>query len=184
MAEPSTGQQPRLPRSASDLRATFLVLLAGAFASATYAEIAKIVIDRRTPVEAVGISGSRIKYEEIRGRLFGEVDPRRAENAIIQDLEAAPQNARGKVEYISTFTLLHPIDGIDDSGVLLAPIPNRGQRGIAAQRYERLMASVYYDRHYDIVDRLASRPSREAERRCVGYESGDGVDAGAESSAP
>jgi hypothetical protein len=100
--------------------AALVAMLATMGAAPTRAEIVKIVIDRRNPVDAVGTSGSKIGYEEIRGRLFGEVDPERTENAIIQDLDAAPQNARGKVEYISTFTLLRPIDAAKDSGVLLA----------------------------------------------------------------
>ena len=152
MAGRSTGQVPRfLPLGLRSSRATFLVLLASVSASPTHAEIVQIVIDRRTPMDAVGNGGSGVGYEEIRGRLFGEVDPKRPENTIIQDLDAAPQNARGKVQYISTFTLLRPVNATKDSGVLLAPIPNRGHRGIASQRYVRSMASEVYDRGYSVV---------------------------------
>jgi len=152
MPGPSTGQATRLlPLGLRHARATFFALIVGAIVFPTHAEIVKIVIDQHTPIDAVSGSGSKLGYEEIRGRLFGEVDPRRSENAIIQDLDAAPQNARGNVEYISTFTLLRPVDSTVNSGVLLAPIPNRGRRGIASQRYVHSMAPVFYERGYSVL---------------------------------
>ena len=40
------------------------------------------------------------QYEKLRGRAFGEVDPSDPRNAIIADIELAPRNARGMVEYL------------------------------------------------------------------------------------
>ena len=52
--------------------------------------------------QAAGAAGpTRI----IRGRVHGEVDPADPHNRIIQDLELAPRNARGQVEYVATFSL-------------------------------------------------------------------------------
>lgn len=152
-------------------------LLASAGASAAQAEIVRMVIDRRAPAEDAGNSGRSGAYEEIRGRVFGEVDPKRPENAIIQDLDAAPVNARGKVEYISTFTLLRPVDRSKNSGVLLAPLPNRGGRGVASWRTSKgLIDPLFYDRGYSVLwvgwqADLPERPSANSSAAALKMES-------------
>ena len=67
-------------------------------------------------------------YERITGRVFGELDPRDRRNAVITDLDLAPRNARGMVEYVATFTLWQPTDPAKASGVLIYAVPNRGNR--------------------------------------------------------
>jgi hypothetical protein len=54
--------------------------------------------------------GSGIRHEKIAGEICGKLDPKDRRNAIIQDISLALLNARGKVEYVATFTLLKPID--------------------------------------------------------------------------
>jgi hypothetical protein len=49
-------------------------------------------------------------YERLAGRFFGELDPSDPLNAIINDLFLASKNARGRVKYAATFTLIRPID--------------------------------------------------------------------------
>ena len=51
-------------------------------------------------------------YERLTGRFFGELNPTHALNAIIADLDLAPRNGRGFVEYPGTFTILKPVDAI------------------------------------------------------------------------
>src|SRR5437867_7103948 len=91
--------------------------------------------DSRTPAytlsiaktEAVaGTFGSVGEYERISGTFTGEVDPRDSKNAIIQDLQLAPKNANGMVEYTSQFVLFKPKDMNKASGVLRYDAPNRG----------------------------------------------------------
>ena len=65
-------------------------------------------------------------YERIKGEAHGEVDPGDRRNRIIQDLELAPRNARGKVEYVATFALIKPADPTRFSGVLMYSVVNRG----------------------------------------------------------
>jgi hypothetical protein len=79
--------------------------------------------------------GSGRQYERIQGRIYGEIDPKDRRNAIIQDIALAPTNARGKVEYVTTFTLLKPIDMTKSSGVLVYEVVNRGA-SIVPRRYE------------------------------------------------
>ena len=112
--------------------------------SSGWAEITRIVIDKRLPL----VDGGRVfaGYELIRGRLFGEVDPKHGSNALIQDIALAPLNERGRVEYISTFTLLRPSKG---SRVLLNILPNRGRT--AAPTFRGLIDPAYSDRGYSIL---------------------------------
>ena len=65
-------------------------------------------------------------YERIKGLAHGEVDPGDRRNRIIQDLELAPRNARGRVEYVATFALIKPADPGKVSGVLMYSVVNRG----------------------------------------------------------
>lgn len=73
-----------------------------------------------------GTFGSVGAYQKITGTFTGEVDPKDARNAIIQDLQLAPLNANGKVEYTSDFVLFKPKDMSKASGVLRYDAPNRG----------------------------------------------------------
>ena len=73
---------------------------------------------RRTP--------GLLAYERLTGHFYGELDPKNALNAVINDILLAPRNARGHVEYSATFTLLRPVDSSKVSGVLWYEVPNRG----------------------------------------------------------
>ena len=63
--------------------------------------------------------GSVGPYEVIKGRAHGELDPRDRRNALIQDIDRTPTNARGRVPYVATFTLARPLDRARASGVLM-----------------------------------------------------------------
>ena len=65
-------------------------------------------------------------HERISGLAYGELDPADPKNAVITDIELAPRNARGKVEYIATFSLVKPVDMSKASGVLVYTVVNRG----------------------------------------------------------
>ncbi|HTO96929.1 MAG TPA: alpha/beta hydrolase domain-containing protein [Myxococcales bacterium] len=97
------------------------------------ARVTRIVIDKVTP-----LSGQTLAYEQVAGRLFGELDPFDSHNSIIQDIELAPRNAHGKVEYMSTFLLVKPVDMSLSSHLMWQDVPNRGGRIVlaAASRQE------------------------------------------------
>jgi Alpha/beta hydrolase domain len=59
----------------------------------------------------------------IEGRVAGELKPTEA----IPDLDKAPRNARGLVEYAARISLIVPADPKSGNGVLLIDIPNRGR---------------------------------------------------------
>jgi len=70
-------------------------------------------------------------YERLSGRFYGELDPADPKNALITDIQFAPRNARGKVEYVGTFSLMKPLDLSRASGVLIYSVVNRGN-GVAS----------------------------------------------------
>jgi hypothetical protein len=86
--------------------------------TAAHAHIVKIEIVR---VEPAGPT-----HERITGNAYGELDPADPKNAVITEIDLAPRNARGKVEYVTKFTLVRPTEMMRSSGVLLYTVVNRG----------------------------------------------------------
>jgi len=66
------------------------------------------------------------QYEKIVGKAYGEVNPHDPKNAIIVDIEFAPRNARGNVEYAFDFYILKPIDLRKGARKVMYEPPNRG----------------------------------------------------------
>lgn len=94
--------------------------------SVTFAQVMRLEITSREPAGGGRTYGDVGAYETIRGRAYGEVDPADRHNRIIQDLALAPRNARGRVEYVATFSLMKPVDMSRASGVLVYTVVNRG----------------------------------------------------------
>jgi len=121
---------------ASSQRSFKRALCYGALAAVTAAwtptaqsRVTRIVLDTVTsPAFSGATFGNAGQYETIAGRAYGELDPNDAHNAIIQDISLAPLNANGKVEYISTFFLVKPIDMSKGSRFMWHDVPNRGGR--------------------------------------------------------
>ncbi len=107
------------------MRAT-AVLLMVLLASPAAAQVTRLEITSR---QTTG------DFERLRGVVHGEVDPADRRNRIIQDLELAPRNARGRVEYVATFSLIKPTGTSKPSGVLIYSVVNRGN-GAAVESAE------------------------------------------------
>ncbi len=94
---------------------------------ALHARLTRIVVEKREAPAFKGQSfGKAGAYETLSGRYYGELDPKDPHNAIITDLQFAPRNARGMVDYSATFSLSRPVDPAHASGVLFYSVPNRG----------------------------------------------------------
>ena len=108
------------------------------FVSAAESQITRIVIDKarsESPTfegRAFGPNGSVGRYEKLRARAYGELDPADPRNAIITDLKLAPRNARGKVEYSMDVFILKPMDLTKGNHKLILDFNNRGEMRIAA----------------------------------------------------
>ena len=90
------------------------------------ARITKIVIDKTESYANGKTFGAIGQYEKLTGRAFGEVNPNDSHNAIIQDIQLAPRNAKGLVEYEADFILLKPVNTPLSNGLLFYNVPNRG----------------------------------------------------------
>jgi len=66
------------------------------------------------------------QYEKLVGKAFGEVNPHDRQNRDIVDIEFAPRNARGNVEYSFNFYILKPIDLKKGADKMMYEPPNRG----------------------------------------------------------
>lgn len=123
----------RLPKLSSQtfviaLVFAIAVLLAGAPAQA---KVKRIAIDKaksESPAYGGKTFGSVGQYEKLVGHAYGELDPKDPHNSIITDIQLAPRNSHGMVEYVATFTLFKPVDMSKASNVLLYDVVNRGRK--------------------------------------------------------
>jgi len=109
------------------LLGAFLVPLG--LATPANARIVRIAIDAaRSQSPAFGGFSWPVvgQYEKIVGTAFGEVNPDDPKNAVIVDIQLAPRNARGNVEYAFDFYILKPIDLSKGNHKVMYEPPNRG----------------------------------------------------------
>ena len=92
--------------------------------------ITKIVIEKRD-LFAGGhqfpVTGA---YEKLIGKAYGEVDPKNPLNKIIVNLDKAPRNTKGRVEYWTDIYILKPVDMKRGNGKIFYDAPNRGSKRI------------------------------------------------------
>src|SRR5260370_1060918 len=92
------------------------------------ARVVAVRVDRTEPFAdgvAFGASGA---YERVVGVARGEVDPRDRANAGIVNLDRAPRNPRGLVEYETDFYLLRPADPAKGNRKIVYEVNNRGRK--------------------------------------------------------
>ena len=119
------------------LRFTFACVVVAACvicaAVPAHARVRKIQITAKESPTFGGYSWPGVgQYEKIVGKAFGELDPNDPKNAVIVDLQLAPRNAKGKVEYSFDFYILKPIDLTKGNHKMLYEPPNRGRKTIGA----------------------------------------------------
>jgi hypothetical protein len=101
-------------------RSIAAVALLFAGAGVSRAEVTRVDIARRADV---GLSG----YEKIVGTIYFAVDPKAARNRVVADLDKAPANAAGLVEFSSDLYILRP-KATPGNGAALVDILNRGNK--------------------------------------------------------
>ena len=102
-------------------------LLAAVTAGGLFAEVASISIQTREPFQDGRGFGPVGAYETIRGVMHFAVDPRAAANRAIVDIDNAPVNDRGMVEFEADFQIMKPLDPKRANGALLFDVVNRGR---------------------------------------------------------
>jgi hypothetical protein len=133
-------------------RFLFAILPAVALTTPANARITRIVIEHKDSPAYKGQSfGEAGRYEWLRGHAYGELDPKDPLNAIVTDLQFAPRNARGFVEYTATFTLAKPVDLSKASGVLLYDVANRGRIALAGSSADAGALADLFKRGHVVV---------------------------------
>jgi hypothetical protein len=107
--------KPRTRHSVSVVIALFVS------AGAARAEVTRVEIKTRADV---GLSG----YEKIIGTIHFAVDPNDPRNRVVVDLDKAPVNASGRVEFSSDLYILKPKAPMPSNGAALVDVLNRGRK--------------------------------------------------------
>lgn len=89
--------------------------------------IIAIEIKSRAPFVGGASFGAVGAYERLDGVAIGELDPAHPANRGIVNLDKAPRNARGRVEYRSDICILRPVDAAKGNGRILYEVNNRGR---------------------------------------------------------
>ena len=92
------------------VRALLLACVVASSAMAARAEVVRLEITSREPMNNGQTVGAAGPFEIIRGKIHGEIDPRIRTTRSSRTSICAPRNARGKVEYVATFALAKPVD--------------------------------------------------------------------------
>ena len=73
--------------------------------------------------------GAAGAYERITAKALFTVDPKLPENQKVRDIDLAPRNEEGLVEFSADVYLIKPVDPKRGNGTLLYEVSNRGGRG-------------------------------------------------------
>ncbi|MEQ1776583.1 MAG: alpha/beta hydrolase domain-containing protein [Burkholderiales bacterium] len=112
------------------VRALACSVLAAAYAlviAPVHAEVSRVDITQRTDLfngRAYGAAGA---YEWVQGRAHFTLDPANARNKAVVDIELAPKNTQGLVEFSADMVILRPKDAAKANGVVVFDVINRGR---------------------------------------------------------
>ena len=81
-------------------------------------------------------------YEELKGRLHFAIDPLHPANRRITDVELAPCNAAGRVEWSADVSILLPVDRAKCSGRVMLDVVNRGNT-VAVPNFNRATRPLF-----------------------------------------
>jgi len=103
------------------------LVLAAAPAGARLIEINVTAVEPFADGAAFGETGT---YERVKGTFKGELDPADPRNKVIVNLDKAPRNAAGRVEYEADFFILRPADAARGNGKIIYDVTNRGRKNL------------------------------------------------------
>ncbi len=105
-------------------------LLLATFCVAATGGVVRIHVLERSDVLNGKSFGAAGAYERLAGKVYFEVDPKLDANRIICDIDFAPVNERGMVEFSADLDILKPRDPAAGNGTVLFEVSNRGGRGL------------------------------------------------------
>lgn len=133
----------------------------------TRAEVTRVEISSRQDVLGGKAFGNVGAYEKLSGKVYFAVDPNNPHNNTIADIDKAPRNSQGKVEFSADLFILRPKDSSRGNGVLLFDVPNRGGKGVLSS-LNRAKGSADPTTEDDFGDGLVMREGYTVV--CVGWE--------------
>src|ERR1700681_2001842 len=98
--------------------------------AAMWAEVTRVEITSHQDVlngKAFGTVGA---YEKLSGKVYFAVDPNNLHNKVIADIDKAPRNSQGKVEFSADLFIVRPKDPSHGNGVAFFDVVNRGNKGL------------------------------------------------------
>ena len=108
-------------------RRTILTMVLLAVVAAAPAEVVRVDVDRRDDIADGASYGSAGPYERLAGRIHYAVDPSNPANRIVTDIDYAPTNGAGLVEFSADFVLVKPKDVAAGNGAVFFDVVNRGR---------------------------------------------------------
>ena len=91
-------------------RRKFVAVVLLAAVSTASAEVVRVEVERRDDIADGGSYGLAGAYERVAGRIHYAVDPANAANGVITDIDYAPTDDAGRVEFSADFVLVKPKD--------------------------------------------------------------------------
>ena len=96
----------------------------------TFAGVVRIEVTERSDVLIPAGGAAAGPYERVVGKVHFAIDPKLAANRIISDIEYAPRNARGLVEFSADLYMFQPKDPARGNGTVLFQVSNRGRKDL------------------------------------------------------
>src|ERR1700733_12525740 len=101
------------------LRRVFAFVALFAAVTCSHAAVTRVEVAERVDLPVNG-------YERIAGKVYFAVDPKLPANRSIVDIDLAPRNAAGLVEFSADLLVLRPKDPAKSNGTAFLEIANRG----------------------------------------------------------
>lgn len=118
---------------------TVCVFAAAAPAGARITEINVTTVNPFAEGASFGDNGA---YERVKGTYKGELDPADPRNKVIVNIDKAPRNAGGRVEYEAEFFILRPADAARGNRKIIYDVTNRGRKGMHTRFMDARPASL------------------------------------------
>jgi len=116
-------------------------ILALCLAGLSPAALLRIELSERSDVLGGKSFGPAGPYERLIGKAYFAVDPSNPANRIISDIDKAPRNEKGLVEFSADLYVLKPRDPAHGNGAVLFEVSNRGTKGMLSM-YDRAAGAL------------------------------------------
>lgn len=124
--------EPCLPQSGKLDRMARIAAILCLWCAAANAALVRIEVLERSDVLDGRAFGPAGPYERIVGKAYFAVDPAAEANRIVRDLDKAPRNESGLVEFSADIYVLKPRDPARGNGAALYEVSNRGRKHMLA----------------------------------------------------